>query len=134
MTNKSTTANSTLTATTYNSSDLIDLIIDSIQDIKGKQVMKLDMSNLDDAPADYFIICSGDSTTQVKAISGNVSRRVKEELNISPAHIEGTNDARWCLVDYFDIVVHVFHPEAREFYDIEDLWSDAEITSYEDVV
>ena len=60
--------------------------------------MKLDMSNLDDAPADYFIICSGDSTTQVKAISGNVSRRVKEELNISPAHIEGTNDARWCLV------------------------------------
>ena len=96
--------------------------------------MKLDMSNLDDAPADYFIICSGDSTTQVKAISGNVSRRIKEELSITPSHIEGTNDARWCLVDYFDIVVHVFHPEAREFYDIEDLWSDAEITSYEDVV
>ncbi len=96
--------------------------------------MKLDMSKLDDAPADYFIICSGDSTTQVKAISGNVSRRIKEELSITPSHIEGTNDARWCLVDYFDIVVHVFYPETRQFYDLEDLWSDAEITSYEDVV
>jgi len=84
------------------------------------------MSKLDDAPADYFIICSGDSTTQVKAISGNVSRRIKAELSITPSHIEGTNDARWCLVDYY--------PETREFYDLEDLWSDAEITSYEDVV
>jgi len=134
LTNKSTIANSTLTAPLYNSSDLLDLIIDSIQDIKGKNVMKLDMSKLDDAPADYFIICSGDSTTQVKAISGNVSRRIKAELSITPSHIEGTNDARWCLVDYFDIVVHVFYPETREFYDLEDLWSDAEITSYEDVV
>jgi ribosome-associated protein len=134
LTNKSTTANRTLTAPRYNSSDLLDLIIDSIQDIKGKNVMKLDMSKLDDAPADYFVICSGDSTTQVKAISGNISRRVKEELSLAPAHVEGTNDARWCLVDYFDIVVHIFYPETREFYDIEDLWSDAEITSYEDVV
>jgi len=88
LTNKSTIANSTLTAPLYNSSDLLDLIIDSIQDIKGKNVMKLDMSKLDDAPADYFIICSGDSTTQVKAISGNVSRRIKAELSITPSHIE----------------------------------------------
>jgi len=134
LTAKSTTANRTTTSSSHNSSELLDLIIDSIQDIKGKDIMKLDMSNLDDAPADYFIICSGESGTQVKAISGNISRRVKEELNLSPSHVEGTNDARWCLVDYFDVVVHVFYPETREFYDLEDLWSDAIITSYEDII
>ena len=133
MTSKSTTANSTVTPTLYNSSDLLDLIVDSIQDIKGKSIVKLDMCNLDDAPANYFVICSGDSSTQVKAICGNVSRRVKEELSLSPSHVEGTNDARWCLVDYFDIVVHVFFPETRKFYDLEDLWNDAIITSYDDI-
>ncbi len=133
MTDKSTTANTRVTTSYHNSSELVALIVDSIQDIKGKNLITLDLSKIEDAPADYFIICSGESSTQIRAISQNVSRRIKNELGLSPSHTEGTNDARWCLVDYFDIVVHVFYPETRDYYDLEDLWSDAIVTSYEDV-
>lgn len=109
------------------------LIIDAIQDIKGKNIMKLDLRSLDDAPADYFIICEGDSSTQVKAISDNIGRRIRDEMGIYPNHTEGMDGARWILVDYFDTVVHVFYPETREFYEIEELWGDAKITQYENI-
>jgi len=110
--------------------ELNDLIIDSIQDIKGKNVLKLDMRDLDDAPTDFFIICEGDSNTQVKAISENIHKRLKEEADQRPAHSEGKQNARWICMDYFDIVVHVFYRETREFYELEELWSDAKITEY----
>lgn len=113
---------------------LNDLIIDSIQDIKGKNIIKLDMRHLYDAPTDYFIICEGDSSVQVRSIAENVQRRAKEELGIVANHLEGVQGSRWVLVDFFNIVVHVFHPEAREFYQIEDLWSDAKITRYKDLL
>lgn len=110
--------------------DINTLIIDSIQDIKGKNVIHLDMRHLDDSPADHFIICEGESNTQVKAISNNIYKRMKEELNISPNHIEGSLNAKWILVDYFNTLVHVFHPETRSFYELEDLWGDAKFTEY----
>jgi ribosome-associated protein len=112
---------------------LNDLIIDAIQDIKGKKVAKLDMRKIDDSPADYFVICQGDSTTQIKAIAGNIEKRVKEEMDIKPYHVEGMLGAKWVLVDYFTTVVHVFYHETRDQYDLEDLWSDAEFQFYEDV-
>ena len=92
----------------------------------------MDMRQLDDAPASYFIICEGESSTQVRAISEQVSSRVKQELDILPSHVEGRTEARWVCVDYFDIVVHVFYPEVRAFYDLEDFWSDAIFQSFED--
>ena len=110
--------------------ELNPLIIDAIQDIKGKNIVSLDLRNLDEAPADFFIICEGDSTTQVSAIAGNVIKRVKDELGVIPGHREGMINARWVLVDYFNTVVHIFYPETRQFYDMEDLWNDAEITEY----
>jgi len=113
--------------------ELNDLIIDSIQDIKGKNIIKLDLRGLEERPTDFFIICEGESTTQVKAISGNLHKRVKEELGIMPNHYEGTEGSQWILVDYFDTIIHIFHPEKREYYDIEDLWSDAEMTQYDDI-
>ena len=112
---------------------LNDLIIDSIQDIKGKKSVKLDMRNLHDAPADFFIICEGDSNTQVKAISENIYKRLKEEAGQRPSHSEGKQNARWICMDYFDIVVHVFYKETRQFYELEDLWSDAKMTEYANV-
>ncbi len=112
---------------------LNDLIIDSIRDIKGKKIMKLDLRHLDDAPTDFFIICEGESTVQVKSIADNIYLRMKKETDNLPSHFEGTAGARWVLVDYFNIVVHVFHPEAREFYQLEELWSDAIITEYKDL-
>jgi len=109
------------------------LIIDAIQDIKGKNIVKLDLRALDDAPADFFIICEGDSSTQVKAISDNIGRKLKEKLGMRPNHTEGMEGAKWILVDYFDTVVHVFYPETRQFYEIEELWGDAAITQYENI-
>lgn len=113
-----------------NTEELNPLIVDAIQDIKGKNIISLDLRNLDEAPADFFIICEGDSTTQVSAIAGNIIKRVKNEQGVIPDHREGMTNARWVLVDYFNTVVHVFYPETRQFYDLEDLWSDAEITEY----
>jgi len=109
------------------------LIIDAIQDIKGKNIVKLDLRSLDDAPADFFIICEGDSSTQIKAISENIGRKIKEKTGLNPNHTEGLDGAKWVLVDYFDTVVHVFYPETRAFYEIEELWGDANITQYENV-
>jgi ribosome-associated protein len=108
-------------------------IIDAIQDIKGKNIVKLDLRKLDDAPADFFIICEGDSSTQVKAISENIFKKLKEKMNLKPNHTEGMDGSKWILVDYFDTVVHVFYPETRAFYEIEDLWGDAEVTQYENI-
>ncbi len=115
------------------SNDLTDLIIDCITDIKGKKIILLNLKAIDDAPADYFIVCEGDSTTQVRAISQNIERRLRAELHMSPSHVEGTQHAKWVCMDYFDIVVHIFHPETRHYYDLEQLWSDAEMIHYEDV-
>ncbi len=110
-----------------------DLIINSIQDIKGKQIIKLDLRHLDDAPASFFIICEGDSSTQVKAIAENVYLKLKDEANTLPFHYEGQKHAQWILLDYFETVVHVFYPETRAFYELEDLWGDAIFTEYENL-
>ncbi|MCB0559491.1 MAG: ribosome silencing factor [Phaeodactylibacter sp.] len=111
--------------------ELNELIIESIQDIKGKKAVKLDMRRLEDAPTDFFIICEGDSTTQVKAISDNIQKRIKEEARAFPSHVEGERNALWICLDFFTTVVHVFHRDTRSFYDLEQLWSDARFTEYE---
>ncbi len=115
------------------SEELNHWIVEGIRDTKGKNIVQLDLRNLDDAPADFFIICQGDSNTHIKAISSSIHKRVKEELHTMPSHVEGVSNARWILMDYFNTIVHVFYPETREFYEIEQLWSDAETTEYADV-
>ena len=79
-----------------------DIIIDAIQDIKGKNIIKLDLRQLGDAPTDYFIICEGESTTQIRAISENISKKVREHAGARPSHREGVQGAKWILIDYFD--------------------------------
>lgn len=108
-------------------------IIDAIQDIKGKNIIQLDLRSLNDAPADFFIVCEGDSSTQVKAISDSINRKLRDKMGLYPNHTEGMDGAKWILVDYFDTVVHVFYPETRAFYEIEELWGDAKITQYENI-
>ncbi len=110
-----------------------DLIIDSIQDIKGKDIVMLDLRDLHEAPADFFIICNGESNTQMRAIAGNVNKRLKQEAAWIPTRREGQESDTWILVDYFNTVVHIFHPEAREFYELEELWSDAKVTEYQNL-
>ena len=116
-----------------NKESLSNLIVDSIQDIKGKRIVKLDLRHLDDRPADFFIVCEGESSVQVRAIANNISRRAKTELSFRASHVEGMDNCTWVLVDFFDVIAHVFHPEAREFYQIEELWNDAHTTEYEDI-
>jgi ribosome-associated protein len=112
---------------------LNDLVIDAIQDIKGNNIVKLDLRELDDAPTDYFIICEGESSTQIKAIADNIEKRLKIEMNVKPAHSEGRQSATWVLVDYFYTVVHIFYGETRTFYDLDDLWSDGQLTEYQNL-
>ena len=113
--------------------DLNALIVDSIQDIKGKNIVKIDLRQLDDAPTDFFIICEGDSTTQAKAIADNIYGRLKKEEGLLPLHYEGQQNALWMLLDYFNTVVHVFYKEKRSYYELEDLWGDGIFTEYQNL-
>ena len=113
--------------------NLNNAIVEGIRDKKGKNIIQLDLRKLAGAPADFFIICQGDSNTHVNAISDSVYKKVKDELQTAPAHTEGSSNATWVLMDYFTTVVHVFHPETRHFYELENLWSDAEVTEYGEV-
>jgi ribosome-associated protein len=112
---------------------LNDLIVDAIQDIKGKRIIKLDLRKLYDAPTDYFIVCETESNVQARAITDSIYRKVKENLQITPSHIEGGLQSTWIVMDYFDTVVHVFQRETRAFYELEDLWSDGKATQYADL-
>lgn len=117
----------------FSTEELNALIIDSIQDIKGKNLLKLDLRQLDDAPANFFIICEGDSNTQVKAISENIFLRLKNEAGEVPSHYEGQTNSLWICMDYFDIVVHIFYKDTRKYYELEGLWSDAVFTEYQNL-
>ena len=109
------------------------LIVEGIRDKKGKKIVQLDLRKLGDAPADFFIICEGDSNTHVKAITDSIHKKVKEALETAPSHMEGSGNSKWILMDYFNTVVHVFHPETRDFYELEHLWSDAKVTEFGEV-
>ena len=129
----STTASKRTKVRDTDSEKLNHLIVEGIRDKKGKNIIQLDLRKLGDAPADYFIICEGDSNTHVKAISDSIYKKVKEEMHTMPSHTEGSTTAKWILMDYFNTVVHVFYPETRQFYEIENLWSDAETTEFAEV-
>lgn len=115
------------------STELLDLAVDAVQDIKARGVVSIDLRRVEDSPADFFVICEGESAVQVRAIAENVRRRAREELGQRASHAEGTAAANWVCLDYFDTVVHVFSKDARGFYDLESLWSDAPATRYEDL-
>lgn len=108
--------------------DLIAVIIKGIDDVKGEDIQLLDLRGIDNTVCDYFVVCSGNSNTQVNAISGSVQKVVSKELKDKPWHVEGQNNSEWILMDYVNVVVHVFQKHVREFYDIESLWGDAKIT------
>lgn len=114
--------------------DLNVLIIDAIQDIKGKDIIQFDLRQLEDASSDYFIICHGTSNTQVASIIKNIEKRVLNDLGIRPNHSEGGKlGGGWFLIDYFSVIVHVFSKEKRDFYNLEDLWSDGKVTKYKNI-
>lgn len=110
------------------SSLLADIIIHGIQEKKGQDIILMDLRNIHNAMSDYFIICHGTSKTQVEAIADAVALEVKKAIGENPIHKEGSENAEWILMDYFDVVVHIFEDSRRDFYNLEGLWADAEIT------
>ena len=95
------------------SEKLADVIVDAIQDVKGKSVTKLDLRGVDNAVCDFFILCSGESNTQVDGINNSIQRKTREILQEKPWHSEGTQNSEWILLDYVNIVVHIFYKELR---------------------
>ena len=111
--------------------ELREVIVDAILDKKGEEVVSLDLRKTGDAVADIFIICHATSRVQVKAIADNIDRKIKINPGENPWHSEGFENFEWVILDYIDIVVHIFMKEKREFYQLEELWQDAERTDYE---
>lgn len=111
---------------------LVTLITDAIQDKKGENITVMNLKDLDGAVTEYFIICEGTSSPHIDSIKDSVEKMVREETGERPWHIEGTNNMEWVLLDYVNVVVHVFNSEKREFYNLEGLWADAAITELQD--
>ncbi len=108
-------------------------IIHAIQEKKGKGIVVADMSRIEGAIAHSFIICDGGSPTQVEAIAEEIGDYCRETLGEKPAHCVGLENAFWVAIDFTDVMVHIFLPEARNFYDLEHLWNDAHLTNIPDI-
>ena len=107
-----------------------ELAIYGIQEKKGNDIVRLDLRNIFSSVSDYFVICHADSATQVKAIANSVEDEIFKATQQEPWRKEGLEYGEWILLDYVDVVIHIFRTDKREFYDVEDLWGDAEIKFY----
>ena len=104
---------------------LCDTIVEGMQENKANDIVVLDLREIETAVCDFFVICSGESSTQVDGISSSVERHTLKELSEKPWRIEGKSQSEWILMDYINVVAHVFYKDTRTFYDLEDLWADA---------
>jgi ribosome-associated protein len=111
---------------------LLDNIIEGIMERKGHDIVDLDLTKVHNAICDHFIICHAESNTQVNAIADSIEKRVKENLNQNVNHREGLENAMWVLLDFTDIIVHVFQKQYRDYYRLEELWGDARLIKFED--
>ena len=118
--------NKVLNESTY----ISELAIFGIQEKKGNDIVRLDLRNIFSSVSDYFVICHADSTTQVKAIANSIEEEIFKAIQQEPWRKEGLEYGEWILLDYIDVVVHIFRTDKREFYGVEDLWGDAEIKFY----
>ncbi len=112
------------------STSISEFAIQGIQEKKGNEIVRLDLRNIHSSVADYFIVCHADSTTQVKAIAHSVEEEIFKALKIEARRKEGIQHGEWILLDYIDVIVHIFKTDKREFYGIEELWGDAEMQTY----
>lgn len=112
---------------------LVDSVIEGLQDKKGHRITTADLTQIDDTICQYFVICTGNSPSQVQALARNVEDTVRKAGGGSPIATVGTQNNIWVAIDYADVMVHIFLPEEREFYDLEHLWEDAMLTELEDV-
>lgn len=110
-----------------------NFIINAIQDKKGTGITELDLKEIESAPAQSFIICQGKSTSQVSAIADHIREELRVKFGIKPFNYDGYRNSQWIILDYGETMIHIFLPEYREFYNLEDLWSDSKITNIPDL-
>ena len=115
-----------------NTKEIVNAAIEGILSKKGKNPVSLDLTEIENSVCKYFIICHGDSNTQVSALADSVKEKVREATGENVWHREGLDNATWVLLDYSDVVIHIFQKEYRDFYKLEELWADAKITVHED--
>ncbi|HXA02182.1 MAG TPA: ribosome silencing factor [Cytophagaceae bacterium] len=108
--------------------ELVDLIVKGMQEVKAIDITVMDLREIKNSIADYFVICSGNSNTQIDAIAESVDKEVYKAIKQNPWHKEGKENKEWILIDYVDVVAHVFNKDRREFFSLEELWGDATIT------
>lgn len=113
--------------TTSQTKKLAETIISGMQDSKAKNIVSLDLTKIHNSVCKYFIICHGTSRTQVESIADTIEDNVRVALKEKPWHREGVENAEWILLDYVDVVAHIFQPQTRSFYQLEKLWADAEV-------
>lgn len=113
--------------------DITKLVIEGIQNRKGKKITVVNLEDIDGAAANRFIICQGSSTMQVSAIADSIRETLQKEADVKPFNYDGYQNSQWIVIDYGDTFVHIFLPDTREFYNLEELWSDAAITEIPDV-
>jgi ribosome-associated protein len=109
---------------------LTEIIVKGIQDKKGLDIISLNLMKIPNSISDYFVLCHGNNKIQVEAIAESVENEVRKTLGEKPWHKEGFENAEWILLDYVIVVVHIFQKKTRSFYDLENLWADAEIRHY----
>ena len=114
------------------SSKTEELVVKGMLEKKASDIVLMDLRNVPNAVSDYFVICSGNSDTQIDAIADSVEEMVYKQTNMNPWRREGKERKEWFLLDYGDVVVHIFKKDRREFYSLEKLWGDAKITRFED--
>ena len=115
-----------LVKTAIDSKELSNVVAQGMLEKKAVDIVILDLRNIRNAVTDFFVICSGNSDTQVDAITNSIEEQVYKFMNQSPWHKEGKENREWILLDYIDVVAHVFKKDKRQFYALEDLWGDAE--------
>ncbi len=113
---------------------LLENVVKGIYEKKGQDVLKIDLRKLENRIADYFIICHGSSGTQVGSICDSVNETVRKGTGENPLHIEGLDNSFWVLLDYGNVIVHIFLEEYRTFYSLESLWADADIETMKDLI
>ncbi len=104
---------------------ILDAVVESIQEKKGENITVLDLRSIDNAITSFFVICDGTSNVHVDSIADSVEELVRKNISEKPFHVEGRDNAEWILLDYLDVIVHVFQKSTRELYKIEELWADA---------
>ncbi|HRA60845.1 MAG TPA: ribosome silencing factor [Bacteroidia bacterium] len=117
-----------MTKETTETEKILDGVLEGIQRIKGKEITIVDLNTINHTECGYFVICHGTSTTQANSIAQSVEETVREATGVDAWHIDGYRNSIWILLDYGDIMVHVFQKDARDFYNLEGLWADAKTT------